>query len=101
MSTTSTIVPAKDVEQLFSQLDTGLPRAQRTETGRMILQQAAKTDDRLHLRMAELLFETQDGRYWRDWGFGSFKAFVEAECHFGLRKAQQLVEVYRKFVVEL
>jgi nitric oxide reductase NorQ protein len=101
MSTTPTIVPVKDVEQLFSHLDAGLSSAQRSQTVRIILQQAARTDDRLQLRMAELLFETQDGRYWRDWGFSTFKAFVEAECGFGLRKAQQLVEVYRKFVVEL
>ena len=101
MSTTPATDPAEGLEQLFSRLGTDLPRAERSHTVRKILQQAARTEDRLQLRMAELLFEAQQGRYWRDWGFDSFKGFVEAECRFGHRKAQQLVEVYRKFVVEL
>jgi nitric oxide reductase NorQ protein len=100
-ATTSTIVPTEGVDHLFSRLQSDLPRAERSQTVRQILHQAAKTEDKLQLRMAELLFEAQERRYWRDWGFGSFREFVEAECGFGLRKAQQLVEVYKKFVVEL
>jgi MoxR-like ATPase len=101
MLTTSAILPSEGVEELLSRLDETLPRAERCDTVRKILQQTAKTEDRLQLRMAELLTEVHQHRYFLDWGFRTFKEFVEAECHFGLRKAQLLVEVYQKFAVEL
>jgi hypothetical protein len=77
MLTTSSVIVPNAVEELLSQLDT-LPRAERSDTVRKILQQTAKAGDRLQLRMAELLFELQQHRYYRDWGYRTFKEFVEA-----------------------
>jgi hypothetical protein len=77
------------------------PRQERADRVRQVLAAAGALIDRLQLPVAKLLAEVQLGRYWASWGFHSFEDFVEADCKFSLRKAQELIKVYRKIVVEL
>jgi cobaltochelatase CobS len=48
-------------------------------------------------RLAGLLTEVQDGRYWEAWGHDSFEAYVRDECGLALRTAQALVRIFRVF----
>jgi hypothetical protein len=63
---------------------------------------AAKTiANRLQLPVAKLLAEVKHQRYWAEWGYRSFEDFVDTECEFSLRKAQELIRVHTRLVVEL
>lgn len=68
---------------------------------RQAIRTAAEEVDRQHLHLAELLFEVHEGRYWAAWGFRSFRQYVRHDCAFSIRKAEQLVEFHRKFVIDL
>jgi hypothetical protein len=74
---------------------------QRAGHVRAALVAAKKIENRLQLLVASLLSEVNHERYWAEWGFRSFEDFVDTECEFSLRKAQELIRVYSKLVVEL
>jgi hypothetical protein len=74
---------------------------QRADLVRDALKATSKLEERLQLPLAKLLMEAGDLRYWELWGFESFEAFVHQDCEFSLRKAQELVKIYRKLSVEL
>ena len=57
--------------------------------------------DRLGLMQGQLLCEIQEQRYFTSWGFRSFEEYIEGELKFKRRKAYYLINIYRKFVVEL
>jgi hypothetical protein len=75
--------------------------AERAGHVRAALGLAKKIENRLQLPVAKLLAEVKNERYWAQWKFRSFEGFVETECEFSLRKAQELIRVYTKLVVEL
>ncbi|MFM8274069.1 MAG: AAA family ATPase, partial [Gemmata sp.] len=84
--------------------DTALPtpdRLARAESVRGQLRAARDAGDRLQLDTAKLLCEVREQEYWRDWGHPSFEAYVEADCGFSVRKAQELIKIYRRLAVEL
>ena len=75
--------------------------AQRANHVRAALVAARKIENRLQLPIAKLLTEVRTQRYWKQWGHRSFEEFVENDCHFSLRKAQELIRLYTKLVMYL
>jgi hypothetical protein len=87
-----------------------LPEVRR-ETVRNLCHKATMADDRLQLVAGELLYEVHRNQYWKEWtqpnnqgeaiAFPDFDAYCENELGMRRRKAEYLIGVYAKFVVEL
>ncbi len=97
----STFVPA---------LKKGLTVAQRKDAVRNVLQTSNTMSDRLPLINGEMLYEVHEGRYWDAWTYredgkdheyANFDDYVERELDMKRRKAYYLLDIYKKFVVEL
>jgi MoxR-like ATPase len=49
---------------------------------------------RCRAQLAYLLSRVRQNRHWKDWGFASFRSYVESECELPFRTAQSLVTTY-------
>lgn len=78
-----------------------LPTGGRDAEVRHAIEAATRELSHQQHHLAALLFEVHENGYWRRWGFRSFRQFVNEDCGFGIRKAQQFVEFHRKFVIGL
>ncbi len=98
-------VPLFDSGQIptdvFPHLPPELTRQWRADAIREILHIHSKTVEHLHRRLGELLWEVKERKYFRDWGFESFKDYLDTEFSFGLRKGQMLVNLHDTFARRL
>lgn len=78
-----------------------LSESERKEAVRNFVKQSRHMEGCLALVQGEALYEVMAGNYWNEWGFDSFRDYVEQEMEFKFRKAYYLVEIYQKFVIEL
>ena len=88
-----------------------MPPEVRRETVRDLCHKATMADDRLQLVAGELLYEVHRNHYWKEWtkpndqgeatAFADFDDYCENELGMRRRKAEYLIGVYAKFVVEL
>lgn len=62
---------------------------------------AIRDIDQSRLRLGELFHQVQLQRAFEEWGYRSFRCYVEAECKLSLRTAQSLVKVHNVFVSQL
>ena len=95
------IAPAMDVE---------MSDADRSEMLRNVLQNTLEIPYQLEVFQGELLYEVTRNKYWREWNvtedgisrkYESFEEYVEQELGFKRRKAYDLIDIYRTFIVDL
>jgi hypothetical protein len=90
--------------------DTEMSLDERSNLCRTVLQQSLEIPYKLEVFQGELLYEVTQGKYWKEWEFDndgftrhyeSFEEYVEQELGFKRRKAYDLIDIYRTFVVDL
>lgn len=53
------------------------------------------------IKMGGLFYKIRENELFVDWGFSTFRDYVEKEVNFSYRKAQYLKDIWEKFKVEL
>jgi hypothetical protein len=53
-----------------------------------------------YLEIGGLLYEIFYGGYWQEWGFESFKQYVQDELGFHERKGQYLINIHKNLVID-
>lgn len=91
---------ADRLERLLARSRSTSDSRERSAMVREALSEALRVENVAESAIGELLYTVHKHAFWREWGFDSFRAYVERECGFSYRKAQQLVRVYRAFVVK-
>lgn len=94
--------------------DTTLTEEERSTLCRTVLQQSLEIPYKLEVFQGELLYEVTRNKYWSGWeyepsgegsgfkrNYESFEEYVEGELGFKRRKAYDLIDIYRTFVVDL
>lgn len=67
---------------------------------RKLVPRLAQAEAKLDMYAAQVLAEVVAGKYYKDWGYDSFDAYLEAETVFQRRKAYYLIQIHTKFVQE-
>lgn len=65
------------------------------------IQTLKQTIDASYLALGGLLYRVKHGRYFNTWGYDSFSDYTEEELGFRDRKARYLINIWKKFRVEL
>jgi hypothetical protein len=92
--------PQAELDALF-QIPPEVAAGARPARIREAIKKVNLAEDRLRIILAGFLFEIDTQKYWKEYGHKSFKDFVETECDFSHRTAQELIKVHRRLVVEL
>jgi hypothetical protein len=66
----------------------------RKEVLREEIKKVSTVIDKSFIRLAELLYEAKQNLYYRDWGYLSFKDYVQYEVGMSDRKGESLVEIW-------
>lgn len=92
-------------------LDTKLSPVERADMCRDVLKKTLEIPYKLEVLQGELLYEVTQNKYWRVWNktfadgtsrpYESFDEYVEKELGFRRRKAYDLIDIYKTFIVEL
>lgn len=67
---------------------------------RKLVPQLAAAEAKLDVVAASVLAEVVSGKYYKEWGFDSFDAYLDAETGYQRRKAYYLISIYTKVVQE-
>lgn len=54
--------------------------------------------DQSYFEMAKLLWHANEHKLWKDWGYQSFRDYVDSNLQFEIRKAQILVQIWSAVV---
>jgi hypothetical protein len=77
------------------------PSRQRKEQVREDVEAMSDAMSVSYLAVGALLGEIRAGSYYEDYGFDTFKEFVETELGFSPQKGRRLINIYQTFVVDL
>ena len=93
------------------ELDLVTEPADRGGMLRDVLKKTLEIPYQLEVFQGELLYEVTRNKHWRDWfvesdsaikmKYASFEEYVETELGFKRRKAYDLIDIYRTFIVDL
>src|SRR5712692_3779293 len=81
--------------------ESGMLRREQSKAIRETLKSTIKAQGMLRFEVARLLWEVKRKRYWKNWGYPSFRSCVTQEWEFSLRTAQELIKVHTVLVNRL
>ena len=110
MTTDASLVLHEPFSGISPAMDDSLSTAERSIMCRDILKQTLEIPYKLEVFQGELLHEVTKNKYWRDWdyvdvessmsrSYESFDEYVEGELGFKRRKAYDLIDIYKTFVL--
>lgn len=94
------LVPVADLEEVLKfkeQLQNAMPPEQMREK----VVACRDNIDRSYFLMAGLVYHIAQNNLYAQWGFPTFKGYVEQELGFTLRKAQYLMSIWHWYVIQI